>query len=108
MTTEELVNMDPAAFQAAVENLDAKTCERCARDMFHRLGARANFEEYFADVLDAMLYSGRSGEERLLELYEVAEKHAPRAVPGYGLLGRLTAVTVQMISLSMPSRKGRR
>lgn len=108
MRTEELVNMDPAAFQAAVENLDAKACDRCARDMFHRLGGTAAFEEYYADVLDAMLDSGRSGEERLVDLYEVAEKYAPGAMPGYGLLGRLTAVTVQMIRLSIPSRRARR
>jgi|GEM_PF-5652937 len=107
MTTQELVNMDPAAFQAAVKNLDAKTCDRCARDLFHRFGATANFEEYFADVLDTMLYSEAAGEERLVVLYEIAEKYAPRAAPGFGVLGRLMALTMRRIELMVPSRPRR-
>ena len=48
--------MDPAAFQAAVKNLDAKTCDRCARDLFHRFGATAiqpsNGGEYWQVYID--------------------------------------------------------
>ncbi|HSW00251.1 MAG TPA: hypothetical protein VLI39_08775 [Sedimentisphaerales bacterium] len=108
MTTQELVNMDLVAFAAAVKGLDAGTCSRCARDLFHRLASAATFEQYFADVLGVILCSGQSGEERFVELCQVAGRYAPGVAPGYGVLARLTALTVQMVNLSLSSRTGRR
>lgn len=107
MTTQELVNMDPWAFGAAVNELDAGTCSRCARDLFHRLGAAATFEEYLADVLAALVSSRGSGENQLVEAYQVAKKYLPDVAGGYGILGRLTALTVRVVALRLPASGGR-
>ena len=92
MTTEELVNMDARAFGAAVNELDAGTCGRCARDLFHRLGGAGTFEEDLADVLAALLSSRGSRENQLVEAYDVAKKYMPAVVGRYSPRGKLIRV----------------
>jgi hypothetical protein len=102
MTTEELVNMDPQTFGAAVAGLDAASCERHARDLFHRLGGSGLFEDYLTAVTRAaVLYHG-APEEQFAEIFLVAKSHFPGLPPGYDVFARLVGLTMRVICDSLP------
>lgn len=102
MTTEELINMDLQAFGDTIAELDAVECNRCARDLFHRLGGLGMFEDYLMEVIRTAVRFHGLPHDQIAEIYAVSKRHLPDVPPGYDVFGRLTALALRIISLSLP------
>jgi hypothetical protein len=98
MTTEELIAMPSPRFVEQITALDARTCERHARDIVHRLGGPATFEVYMMEVTRAALGFQGPQEDRIAELYRVGERLFPHVPPGYDILVRLTTLVLKMMA----------
>jgi len=97
MTTAELITADRMVFAATVAELDARACERHARDIVHRLGGPTTFELYMTEVIHAALEFQGAAEERITELYGVTTRLFPQVPPEYDILSRLTTLVLKMM-----------